>query len=79
MVLKDVEVRDARIILDELNTGKWGYIFDQEDEDEIFNDYLSFSWEMYQQRSPGVIDQPELFPGYVTHDGISNYTNMIDV
>jgi len=68
-VLKDVLYGDAKILLDWLNTGRWGYLF--EDEESIYDDALRYSWEKYhqqrEQQHPLTITA--IKPGYVTYDG----------
>ena len=73
LVLKDILYGDAKIVLDWLNTGRFGYIVQDEEEeggyDDTYERVMQNSWERYQkeQHTSGDIVAT---PGYVTHDGM---------
>jgi hypothetical protein len=70
-VLNNVQYGDAKILLDWLNTGRWGYILGGED--DIYNEALLNSWEKYhQQEQQHTFTIPAPEPGYVTYDGSSS-------
>src|SRR5438552_16432541 len=68
MVLKDIVYGDAKIVLDWLNTGKFGYVIQDEacPCGEAWNHNVRQSWERGNPHTFS-LDPPPL--GYVTHDG----------
>jgi hypothetical protein len=73
MVLRDVVYGDAKIVLDWLNTGRFGYII-QEDEGcscgQAWERSLRKAWEA-DMNTQHTFELHPATPGYVTHDGIS--------
>ena len=66
MVLKDIAYGDAKIVLGWLNTGRFGYITQDEECS------CGHAWERTVQESwehPGPHLSYQTTPGYVTHDG----------
>lgn len=72
LVLKDILYGDAKIVLPLLNTGRFGYIVQDEEEeggyDETYDNSLQYSWERHLSQDPGSIKLVSA-PGYVTYDG----------
>lgn len=69
MVLQDVIYSDAKIVLDWLNTGQFGYIV-QDDGCSCgyqWEDMIQDTWETYHTQQPFQLDAGS--PGYVTRDG----------
>lgn len=68
MVLKDVVYGDAKIVLDWLNTGKFGYVIQEESCPcgDAWDQNVHQSWERTGQHTFS-LDPPS--PGYVTYDG----------
>lgn len=74
LVLRDILYGDAKIVLDWLNTGRFGYIVQDEEEeggyDDTYDIALQYSWERYQSEKHNLSDILAT-PGYVTYDGMS--------
>ena|ERR1700736_1198055 len=79
MVLRDIVYGDAKIVLDWLNTGKFGYIV-QDDEGcscgHAWERSLQSSWDMYSN-TQHTFQLDSGTPGYVTHDGTSYSTSLM--
>jgi hypothetical protein len=69
MVLKDIAYGDAKIVLDWLNTGRFGYIMQVEECScgHAWDERVRHSWRRSKQH---VFSLEQRTPGYVTYDGI---------
>jgi hypothetical protein len=69
MVLKDIEYGDAKIVLNWLNTGRFGYLAQDEDcsRGHAWGNSVQRSWRHPEQQ---VSSLEQRTPGYVTYDGI---------
>ena len=77
-VLKDVIYGDAKIVLPWLNTGRFGYIVQDERScpcGDAWHPTVQHSFDVAQQHIPNTLDQHTFSlddaatPGYVTYDG----------
>jgi hypothetical protein len=79
VVLPHVPYRDGKIVLDWLNTGRFGYIAQDDGEypcGQKWQQSMQDTWEQYSNQRTFQIDAaPE---GYVTHDGNLESTANID-
>src|ERR1700732_2190830 len=76
MVLKDIVYGDAKIVLDWLNTGKFGYVIQEEGWPcgDAWGHNVQQSWERTGQHTFS-LDPPS--PGYVTYDGNSQLISKL--
>jgi hypothetical protein len=70
MVLKNIVYQDAKIVLDWLNTGRFGYVIQDEGchHGEIWSNNIEQSWKRANQHA---FSLEVALPGYVTYDGTS--------
>jgi hypothetical protein len=70
MVLKDVAYGDAKIVVDWLNTGRYGYVpLEIHPRSSNLKGFQNLSDPQRSQYFMSLEDLPDT-PGYVTHDGI---------
>lgn len=69
VVLKDVAYRDAKIVLDWLNTGRFGYIVQDEGGCPCGNAWRPTVQQAFERGNQHIFSLDVATPGYVTYDG----------